>query len=239
ARQLRLGIEKAQQRGQAVAHTLAPGALRGICLQHRFPRLGYTPVEGRKKAVLAPVEQLVERASCDAGARHDRRDRGAEVSILGGHLDHRRQDAGTLDVGDLLAWPSGRLPAGARAPRSIEAGRGVLARRQFLRAARLGVGQRRFLPFFFALRALCLRQPVGEIWVLVWMTAPFCATNEVGIVSFVVVQRFLLAANAESWPWGRSSSKVPTGTSGIVLKVLLVMPALLMNVEPIRCTVAP
>ena len=54
-----------------------------------------------------------------------------------------------------------------------------------------------FLAFgfvFFA--ALCLGHPVGVIGVLVCISAPFCATNAVGIASFAV-QRLAVAANAE------------------------------------------
>jgi hypothetical protein len=44
----------------------------------------------------------------------------------------------------------------------------------------------------------------------------------------LVVQRLRLAARAEYLPCGRISSKVPTGTSGTVLKAVLVTPAWLM-----------
>ena len=51
-----------------------------------------------------------------------------------------------------------------------------------------------------------------------------------GIVSFAL-HRFPFAASAEYGPWGKVSSKLPTGWSGTALNVLLVMPALLMNVS--------
>ena len=71
------------------------------------------------------------------------------------------------------------------------------------------------------------------IFVLWWITAPFCATNSVGIFSLLwAAQRFPFAASAEYGPSGRYSSNVLTGTSGTVLNVLLVIPALLMNVLP-------
>ena len=63
-------------------------------------------------------------------------------------------------------------------------------------------------------------------------------TNSVGITS-LLLQRFVFAVSAAYGPWGSVNSNVPTGTSGIVLNVLLVIPALLMNVEPTRSTVAP
>ena len=47
---------------------------------------------------------------------------------------------------------------------------------------------------------LCFEQPVGTIGVEVWMATPLCATNEVGIASFLAVQRFPLAARAEYLP---------------------------------------
>ena len=43
-----------------------------------------------------------------------------------------------------------------------------------------------------------------------------------------------MAASAEYLPSGRYSSNVLTGTSGTVLNVLLVIPALLMNVLPVK-----
>ncbi len=81
-------------------------------------------------------------------------------------------------------------------------------------------------------------QPVTAIFVLVLISAPFCPTNSVGIASFSL-QKLPFAASAENGPCGSVSSNVPTGTSGTVLNVELVIPALLMNVEPTRCTVTP
>ena len=81
-------------------------------------------------------------------------------------------------------------------------------------------------------------QPVTPIGVDCLMTAPFCATNRVGIVS-LLLQRFPFAARAEYLPSGSVSWKLPTGASGTVLNVLLVMPALLMNVSPCRSSVIP
>ena len=70
------------------------------------------------------------------------------------------------------------------------------------------------------------------------MTAPFCAVNAVGIFR-ALLQRFPFAANAEFLPCGSFSSKLPTGTSGNVRNVLLVIPALLMNVSPCSWMVVP
>jgi len=76
---------------------------------------------------------------------------------------------------------------------------------------------------------------IGVLWripMLSW------AMNSVGIAS-LLLQRLPLAASAENVPSGSVSSNVPTGTSGTVLNVLLVIPALLMNVAPTRSTVTP
>src|ERR1700722_11463043 len=113
-----------------------------------------------------------------------------------------------------------------------------------LERARLAVGKPagRALIYFF----LCLRlafvfvlgffafvQPVTVIGVLSCISAPFCPSNAVGIFS-VLLHKLPLAARAESEPSGSVSSKLPTGASGTVAKVLLVIPALLMNVSPCR-----
>src|SRR6185437_208277 len=89
---------------------------------------------------------------------------------------------------------------------------------------------------FFAF--FVLGQPVTLIGVDCLMTIPFCASNRVGIFS-LVLQRFPLAASAEYLPCGSVSSKLPTGASGTVWNVLLVMPALLMNVSPCKSSVTP
>ena len=116
---------------------------------------------------------------------------------------------------------------------------------------------------------LALPQPVTVIGVFCLTTAPFWAVNAVGIVSeawsvvgtlrvtvllwplplivtflltstvFVRVHRLPLAASAESLPSGSVSSKLVTGWSGTVWNVLLVIPALLMNVSPCRSIVKP
>src|ERR1039457_2657071 len=83
-----------------------------------------------------------------------------------------------------------------------------------------------------------LLQPPTLLFVLWWISAPFWPTNAVGIAS-LLVQRLPLAARAENLPSGSVSSNVPTGTSGTVLNVLLVIPALLMNVVPTRSTIVP
>ncbi len=85
------------------------------------------------------------------------------------------------------------------------------------------------LVFFFTL--LAFGQPVTLIFVDWWITAPFCATNSVGIFNPpLTVHKFAFAVSAEYFPWGSVSSNVLTGASGTVLNVLLVIPALLMNV---------
>src|SRR6202167_1926833 len=93
-----------------------------------------------------------------------------------------------------------------------------------------------FFVVFFAFFAF--GQPVTAIFVLCLIAAPFCATNSVGIVS-LLVHRSPFAASAEYLPSGRYSSNVLTGTSGTVLNVLEVIPALLMNVVPVRSTLTP
>jgi hypothetical protein len=55
----------------------------------------------------------------------------------------------------------------------------------------------------------------------------------------LLVQRFPFAASAEYLPSGRYSSNELNGTSGVLLNVELVMPALLMNVAAIRSTRTP
>jgi hypothetical protein len=80
---------------------------------------------------------------------------------------------------------------------------------------------------------LFLGQPVALTGVDCLICIPLAPTNVVGMMSFEV-QRFPFAASAESGPCGRCSSNVPIGTSGIVRNVLLVIPALLMNVSPCR-----
>ena len=90
----------------------------------------------------------------------------------------------------------------------------------------------RFLRFL-CLFVLCLGQFVTVIGVFWLCLIPFAAMNDVGICS-LVVQRFPLAASAESGPWGSVSSNTPTGTSGTVCNVLLVIPVLLMNVSACR-----
>ena len=72
-----------------------------------------------------------------------------------------------------------------------------------------------------------LRAARGDIGVLVCISAPFCPTNDVGILS-LVLQRLAVAAKAEYLPWGRVSSNVPTGTSGTALNVLEVTFVLLL-----------
>src|SRR3977135_3508402 len=91
-----------------------------------------------------------------------------------------------------------------------------------------------------ALRAFLdfVLHPVTVIGVDRWMLAPFCAMNDVGIFK-LLLQRFPFAASAELRPCGRYSSKLLIGTSGTWLNVELVMPALLMNVSPIRRTRRP
>ena len=76
---------------------------------------------------------------------------------------------------------------------------------------------------------------IGVDWLIL---IPLAAMKAVGIFS-LLVQRFPLAARAESGPWGSVSSNVPTGTSGTWRRVLLVIPFLLMNVSACNCTVVP
>ena len=86
---------------------------------------------------------------------------------------------------------------------------------------------------FFAFLAFFFGHPVAVTGVDCLMLTPFAPTNVVGIAS-LLVHKFPFAASAESGPWGSFSSNVPIGTSGIVRNVLLVIPALLMNVSPCR-----
>jgi hypothetical protein len=58
------------------------------------------------------------------------------------------------------------------------------------------------------------------------------------LVVFESRQRSRFAARAEFGPWGRVSSKLSKGASGVALKVLLVIP-LRIKVEPTSCTVTP
>jgi hypothetical protein len=93
-----------------------------------------------------------------------------------------------------------------------------------------------FLGFFFT--CLCFGHPVTLIGVDCLIVAPFCAVNAVGIFN-VLLHRFVFAANAEYLPCGNVSSNVPTGASGTVRNVLLVIPALLMNVSACNWMVVP
>jgi hypothetical protein len=62
----------------------------------------------------------------------------------------------------------------------------------------------------------------------------------VGITSLLWdLHRFPFAASAEYLPSGRYNSNVLTGTSGTVLNVVLVIPALLINVVPVKSTRTP
>ena len=72
------------------------------------------------------------------------------------------------------------------------------------------------------------------LWPLI-LTVTFFLT----VVVFVREQRLPLAARAEYLPSGSVSSKLVTGWSGTVLNVLLVIPALLMNVLPVRTIFTP
>jgi hypothetical protein len=63
-----------------------------------------------------------------------------------------------------------------------------------------------------------LLAPVTAIGVERLITSPFCAVNYL--------------------PWGRLSSKLSKGTSGVALKVLVVIPPLI-EVEPTSSTVTP
>ena len=70
------------------------------------------------------------------------------------------------------------------------------------------------------------------------ISAPFCATNSVGIVSFLG-HRLPSVVSAEYGPSGRFSSKLPTGASGTVLNVLLVIPVFADERVPTRSIVTP
>src|SRR5271167_55442 len=85
---------------------------------------------------------------------------------------------------------------------------------------------------------IAVGQPVATIFVDCLSTAPFWPTNSLGIVS-LLVHRFPFAASAEYLPSGSVSSKLLNGASGTVLNVVLVIPALLMNVAPTMSTVTP
>ena len=81
-------------------------------------------------------------------------------------------------------------------------------------------------------------QPVTSMWVSWLISAPFwrdefCRHREFALAEVAVrCQGGVLAL-------GEVSSKLPKGTSGTVLNVLLVIPALLMNVSPTSSTVTP
>ena len=83
-------------------------------------------------------------------------------------------------------------------------------------------------------------QPSTAIWVLWFSVAPFCPTKSVGIFSALCsVHKLPFAANALNFPCGRFNSNVSKGTSGVVLKLVLVIPDLLIKVVPTRSTVTP
>jgi hypothetical protein len=69
------------------------------------------------------------------------------------------------------------------------------------------------------------------------ITAPFWAVNSVGILS-LEAHRLAFAARAECGPWGRLSSKLLKGASGVALKVFVVIPFLIW-VLPMRSIVMP
>src|SRR6202167_3532688 len=95
-----------------------------------------------------------------------------------------------------------------------------------------------FFFFFVFFAFFAFGQFATAIFVLCLIVAPFCATNSVGIVS-LLVHRSPFAASAEYFPSGKYSSNELTGTSGTVLNMLEVIPALLMNVVPVRSTLTP
>ena len=64
-------------------------------------------VEGRQEAVLAILEQLVERPPRDTRARHDVRDRHIPHALLAHQLHHRTEDSRALQLADAaLADPA-------------------------------------------------------------------------------------------------------------------------------------
>ncbi len=132
------------------------------------------------------------------------------------------------------AAPGGGLGGASHGTLSL---RGHLISSSRVRAR--GGGSRALFAFFVFFLVLCLGQSVVVMGVVCLMVAPFWAVKTVGIFS-LVAQRFPFgAASAEYGPWGSVSSKlVPTGWSGTVANVLLVIP-LLMNVSPCRSTVTP
>jgi hypothetical protein len=67
----------------------------------------------------------------------------------------------------------------------------------------------------------------------------FCGALRADGMRSLAVQRSPVAASAEFGPCGSVSSNVPTGTSGMVRNVELVIPSGLMNVSPCRSTVTP
>ena len=85
---------------------------------------------------------------------------------------------------------------------------------------------------------LCLWQFVVVMGIVWWVVVPFWAVRARGIWS-LCVQGFPLAASAELGPWGRVSSKVPTGSSGMARSVPEVIPFLLMYVSLRSCMVTP
>src|SRR5277367_6061719 len=96
------------------------------------------------------------------------------------------------------------------------------------------------LSFCARVRALVFLQPVTVTGVSWLRVAPFCPTKSEGIFNPpLTVHRFPFAASAEYFPSGNVSVNVLKGWSGTVLNVVLVTPALLMNVVPTKSTVTP
>ena len=123
--------------------------------------------------------------------------------------------------------------------------------------------------FFAFFAGFDFAHPVTLTGVDSWISAPFWAMNAVGIArdsttclvvflvtflvlpwtfsftvffvvtDFVGAHRLPFAARAEYLPSGSVISKLVTGWSGTVWKVLEVIPALLMNVEATRLIVKP
>ena len=177
-----VAVQEPEQRGQARAHPSQPRAAGAIGGSDNARRVLQGLLECRQEAVLAIVEDLIEGAPRHARAPDDVSDADVGGAALGDLLDHRGEHPCPLDLGYLAAT--------ARLATILAAGRHVIS---FWSCGSL------LLPFFAL--AFVLAQPVTAMGVDCLITAPSCAVNAVGILSFVL-HKFPLRRSAENGPWG-------------------------------------